>query len=205
MGAPARDQDSYRGRDDDVALNSATFNGGGGLNTGWTQDVNTNFRIRYLVQETGGGMAENTILELWFTHTQGAGVPEVMTATSALRPALTAQYTDGDTTTQVLGAGTYTSGESIGGVTDAVVTGNLDLSANTEAECEFCLTINSTQVADGDTFTNVEVRLSTDARLDTYTNSLTITVNEVGGGIVVPALDEGMLLGGLQGLSGGLE
>ena len=181
MGAAARDQDSYRGRDDDVALNSATFNGGGGLNTGWTQDVDTNFRIRYLVQETGGGMALNTLLELWFTHTQGAGVPEVMTATSALRPAATTQYADGDTTTQVLGAGTYVSGESLGGVDNGVVTGNLDLNGNDEVEVEFCLTINSSQVANGDTFTNVEVRLSTDARLNTYTNTLTITVNEAAG------------------------
>ena len=179
MGAAARDQDSFQGRDDDVVLNSATFNGGGGINTGWTQDVDTNFRIRYLVQETGGGMATNTVLELWFTHTEGAGVPEVMTATSALQPAATTQYANGDTTTQVLGGGTYGTDESLGGVDDGVVTGNLDMGANEEVECEFCVTIDSAQVADADTFTDVEVRLSGGTQLNTYTNSLTITVNEV--------------------------
>ena len=178
MGAAARDQDSFRGRDDDVTLNSATFNGGGGLNTGWTQDVNTNFRIRYLVQETAGGMAPNMILELWFIHTQGAGVPEVMTATSALQPAATTQYANGDTTTQVIGSGTYGTDESFGGVDNAVVTGNLDLAGNDEIECEFCVTIDGAQVANGDTFKNVEVRLSGGTRLNTYTNALTITVNE---------------------------
>lgn len=182
MGAAAFDQDSYEGRDDDVALNSATFNGGGGTNTGWTQDVDTNFRIRYLVQETGGGMAANTTLELWFTHTEGAGVPEVMTATSALQPVATGQYANGDTTTQVLGGGTYVTGESLGGVDDGVVTGNLDLLANNEVEVEFAVTIDSAQVADTDTFTLVEVRQSGGSRLNTYTNELTITVNEIAAG-----------------------
>ena len=175
MGASALDQDSYQGRDDDVTLNSATFTHT--RNTTWTQDVDTNFRIRYLVQETGGGMSLNTTFEIWFTHTQGAGTPEVMTATSALQPAATTQYANGDTTTQVLGAGTYVSGESLGGVDDGVVSGNVDFAGNDEGEVEFCVTIDAAQVANADTFTSVELRIA-GAQLNTYTNNLTITVNE---------------------------
>jgi len=177
MTTPIYDQDSYEGRDDDVVLNSATFNGGGGLNTTWTQATDTNFRIRYLVQETAGGMGTNVLFDLWFTHTQGAGVPEVMTATSALQPAATSQYADGDTTTQVLGGGTYVTGESRAGVDDGVITGNVDFAGSDEAEIEWTVTIDSAQVADADTFTAVEVRNS-GTRLGSRTNAVTITVSK---------------------------
>ena len=195
MGAATRDQERFRGRDDDVALNSATFNGGAALDTGWTQSVDANFRIRYVCQETGGGMSLNTTLELWFTHTQGAGVPEAMTATSALQPAATTQYANGDTTTQVIGVGTYGVDESLGGVDDAVVSGNLDIGANEECEVEFCVTIDSAQVADADTLTSVEIRLAGGTQLNAYTSgNLTITVNEVAGaGVAGPLMGGGSL------------
>ena len=53
------DQIKFRGRNDDVGLNSTTFNGGGGLNGDWTQNTDINFRVRFEVNETGGAAGNN--------------------------------------------------------------------------------------------------------------------------------------------------
>ncbi len=186
MGAGARDQESWRGRDDDVVLNSLTFNGGGGLNLGWTQDVDVNFRLRFMLQGSGMDIS-NDIWELWFDH-EGGGMEEV-TGVSALQIADTTQYANGDTTTQVIGGGSYSTADSAGGVDNATDTGDMDLQAGLELEAEWCLTIDSAQVADEDEII-VEVRQSGGIRLDTY-NAATemtfvsgrvITVNEEAGG-----------------------
>jgi hypothetical protein len=184
--AAAYDQDEFQGRDDDVALNSATFNGGGGNNGNWTQLVNVNFRIRYVIQETAGGAQGNQNFTLFFDH-EGAGYVEWTTATP-IQPAPTTQYAQGDTTTQVLGAGTYVAGNSEGGVDDNEDTGNIDYAANEEAEVEFCCTIDSAQVNDGDTIA-VRVYESDGTALGSYTQTPTITVDKPAG-ITLPIFSE---------------
>lgn len=176
MPTPAYDQDAFRGRDDDVALNSGTFNGGGGLNTNWTQDTGTNFRLRFVVQETAGNMAANETFTLFFDH-EGAGYAE-MTTSTPLQPADTTQYANGDTTTQVIGSGTYVTGDAAAGVDNAEDTGNVDFGGSDEVEIEFNLTIDAAQVNDADEIL-VRVRLSDGTVLDAYTNTPTITVNKV--------------------------
>lgn len=173
MGAAAFDQDAFRGRNDDVGLNSATFNGGGGLNGNWTQLVDTNFRVRFVIQETAGGMGSNLNLDIWFAI-NGGSYAQVGAAT-AVRYADTTQYTNGATTTQVIGSGTYTSGDSAGGVDNSNISGNIDIQSE-EAEVEYVLQIDSGQVSHNDTIT-LRVR-NNGSVLDTYTNTPTITVNE---------------------------
>ena len=179
MGAAVIAQTGFRGRDDDVGLNTDTWNGGSGgvNNTDWTQDVDVNFRVRFIVEETGGGMAANSLFILHF-DIDGGGFSAV-TATSAIQSAATIQYADGDTTTQVIGGGTYVTGESLGGVDDALVTGNMDLLANNQAEIEFCLTIDSAQVADEEVIT-LRVLESGDVDLNPVpaAEEPNITVNE---------------------------
>ena len=64
MTTPVFDENHFQGRDDDVILNSATFNGGGGIDGDWTQDVDVTFRIRFSVQETAAGMSANQVFSL---------------------------------------------------------------------------------------------------------------------------------------------
>ncbi len=175
MPTLAYDQDEFEGRDDDVGLNVDTWNGGGGNNGDWTQDVDVNFRIRFVIQETGGGMANNATFTLFFNY-DGAGYVE-MTTTTLLQPAATSQYANGDTTTQLLGEGTYISGDSAGGVDDGEDTGACDVVAGEEHEVEFCLTIDGAQVVDEKTML-VRVEVSDGTDLDLYTNEPTITVNK---------------------------
>jgi hypothetical protein len=177
------DQDSFRGRDDDVALNSATFNGGGGLNTNWSQAVSVNFRVRWLIQETAGDSGADKQYELWY-DLNGAGYVE-MTASTPIQPAATTQYANGDTTTQVLGSGTYVTGESAGGVDDATDTGNIDWAGNDEAEMEWALTIDTAQVSNNDTIA-LRVRRAGGGILESYTNTPTITVVKADTGLAQP-------------------
>lgn len=172
MPSASFDQDSFRGRDDDVAINSTTFNGGGGLNTNWSQDAGVNFRVRFLIQETAGNMAPNKNFDLYF-DVDGGGY-NVISATSLLQYADTTQYTNGATTSQVIGAGTYVSGESLGGVDNAAITGNVDFGGSDEAEVEFALQIDTAQVSGSEVIT-LEVRDS-GSSLGAYTRRPAITV-----------------------------
>ena len=177
---PVFDQDAFRGRDDDVALNSGTFNGGGGLNGNWTQDTGVNFRIRFVIQETSGNKSNNENFQLWARVNTGTWFQ--VTATSGTSGAAlfndTQGIADDATTTQVIGSGTYTTGDSDGycdGTSDND-TGFVDHDGNDEAELEFCLQLDSAGVNDTDTV-DFRVRDSAGAELSSYTNEPTVTAN----------------------------
>jgi len=176
MTQPTFDQDSFRGRDDDVGLNSATFNGGGALNADWTQLSDVKFRVRFLIQETAAASNVDQSHTLWFSYNSGSY--EVIGGTGAeVVPDESSQYTTGDTTTQVIGAGTYTTGDCEGGVETGVVTGNIDIDASSEHEVEFCIAIVGSIVSEGDTI-DLRVRRSNGTVLDSYTRTPRITVTK---------------------------
>jgi hypothetical protein len=184
MTTPAFDQDAFRGRNDDVSVNSTTFNGGGGLNLDWTQDSDATFRVRFVIQETAGGMSLNQKLAIYYEK-NGDGNPTGATAVTTTSNDVilvndSQSIGDNATTSQVIGGGTYVSGESLGwddGQTD-VGTGNIDFIANTEAEVEFCLQIVGADVADEDTI-DLYVFEADATQLGAYTNAPRITVNKV--------------------------
>jgi hypothetical protein len=109
MTAAVFDQDSFRFRAGDSA----------GLNedSDWAADTNidvdwkldTPFRIRFLVQETAGGMVGNQRFAL-HEQVDGGGWGAL---TSAWYNVTSSQYADDDTTTQLIGSGTYVSGDRI--------------------------------------------------------------------------------------------
>lgn len=192
MGAGARNQEGWRGRDvDNVALNGTVWVAM--INTGWTQDVDVNFRLRFLAEVAGMNIS-NDLWEIWFDHESGG--MEIVTASSVLQWAPTTEYANGDTTTQVIGGGTYSSADSKGGVDNANLTGNMDLVAGEQLEAEWCLQIDSAQVADEDEII-VEIRRSGGTRFAnynaatemTFASSRKITVNRpAGGGPGIPVL-----------------
>jgi len=181
---PVLDQEAFRGRDDDVALNSGTWNGGGGLNGDWTQDVDVNFRCRFEIQETAGGDAKNQIYRVQFNLASG-GWTDVSAAT-AIQTALTTQYIHLAATTQVIGDGSFVAGNGLDG---AAQTGNITLLSQS-SEIEVCLSIDSAQVTDAQTFQLRLWNVSTVAALDSYSNTPTITVNEAAGTAYVRNQDE---------------
>jgi epidermal growth factor receptor substrate 15 len=183
MTAAVFDQDTFEGRNDDVGLNSGTFNGGGGPGGDWTQDTGVNFRVRFLIQETNGGMAPNQQFALYYEK-NGDGNPTGSSAvtTSSSNVILvndTQGINDNETTTQVIGGGTYVSGDSLGyddGTSD-VGTGNIDFTANTECEVEFCIQIVGADVSDADTI-DLYVFEADATQLGSYTDSPRVTAKK---------------------------
>ena len=165
-------QAGFRGYLDDGAINAATAIAG--LNAPWPQDVDTNFRIRFLLQETAGAGGD-FVPQLQY-QLNGGGYVNV-TATSNVVRCSVGTPADGAVTTSLLsGTGTFASGaydevDGLSGTHTVVASGN--------TEAEFCVQIRSADVADGDTV-NLRVLGKSNATtaLDAYTQTPALTVNE---------------------------
>ena len=157
----------FRGRDDGVGLNSGTFTHA--RDTDWTQDADAIFRVRFLLEENAGGSLNNKY-KLQYNH--GGGGWTDASGSSPVQDALSANYANGDPTTQVLGSGPFVAGD---GVEGALVTLSKISIDTEETEIEFALTIDSAQVSDEDA---IQLRLRSLATA-TYTDSVIpeITVN----------------------------
>jgi hypothetical protein len=141
----------------------------------WTQAVDEVFRVRFCITETAGG-TENQAFILRYNHNSAGWVS--IGSTGPIKAAASAEdgwsITDTDSTTDRLsGTGSFTAGEySEDGNTAAVSL------SNQYTNLEFCLTIDSTQVNDGDTIL-LEVWFVTGPTvLDSYTVEPTITVSK---------------------------
>ena len=171
MTNPVYDQDRFARVFDDGDLTGSTL---GTVNADWSQDVDTIFRIRFLVQESNNKATNNADFRLRFNH-GGAGYIEVGSAT-AVQYASSAEtswtLTDGDAiSTARLGGGSISGGEYD---EDNSFT-NLDFGGNDQVEIEFCLTIDSASVSNNDTIL-FQVYEDATNPLDTYTNTPTVTV-----------------------------
>lgn len=171
-GAPTAsiDQDSFRGRNDDGSETTATWKANANVN--WTQTVDQNFRVRFLLQETGGGTKNNFTAQLSY-NLNAAGWVNVTGTSSVVRATASPNVAGGADCTQQIGAGTFISNNDGFDEVDGASGGaNLDFTANTEAEVEFSVQIRSADVVNND---SVQLRI---AGADTWTNTPTITVNE---------------------------
>lgn len=160
------EQASFRGRNDDGSQTTATWKDS--VNTNWRQAVTTNFRVRFLVKHTGG--ATTPTFQLEYNKNSG-GWNSVTTASSVCKAVNSTSITDGEATTQQVGAGTFVTGEmSEDGITAAISIG----AATNETEVEYVLQLVSTDVTFGDT---IELRVTNaGVALDIYTNTPAITL-----------------------------
>jgi hypothetical protein len=159
-------QSAFRGRDDDVAINSSTFTHA--LNTDWSQDVDADFRVRYVIQETDGGSGDESFK--WEYNRNGTGWNDV-SGTSPLQWSSSSWYSDGQATSQVIGSGSFVTGE---GSEEDNEAGPSTFAGNDETEHEGVFTIDSAQVSNGDT---IDLRMvEIDGTAIAYTNTPTITV-----------------------------
>ncbi len=160
-------QTSFAGFEDDAALGSATQIGTN--NTNWTQDTGANFRVRFEVSETNGGSANNYNLVLYYNTGGGWAL---VTSSTPVQFATSSNVSDG---TAITGAGHFGNQDANGEFDSNGTVANVSLN-NQQTEMEYCLTIDSAQVADEDT---IQLRAqNSGTALDSYTNSLTVTVNE---------------------------
>ncbi len=168
---PDYDQDSFRARNDDGSEAAATWKAA--ANTNWTQKVDENFRVRFLVQEIDGVSEADKSFQLEYNH-NGGGWNDVNGTSSVVRAWASPNVTDGADTTQQIGAGTFvTPNAGFDEVNGQVGGTTLDFSGSDEVELEFSLQIRSVDVANDD---SIQLRIK---GLTSYTNTPTITVNGI--------------------------
>lgn len=160
-------QQTFRARNDDGSETSATWKFA--TNTDWSQNVDETFRVRFLIEETAGGSANNYSYVVYFSLNGGAWT--ACDPTTAVHATPSAFVVDVTPTTQQIGAGSFVAGEfdSDGGAS------NISLTAQ-QTEMEYCLTLNSAQINDGDT---IALRVyNGNGALDAYNVMPTITAIE---------------------------
>ena len=175
-GASQSEQHAYRGRKDNVALNSSTFDDPNqpsstnlAENTPWTQPVDTNFRVRLKVRENNNKV-EVVSGQLEASLNSTTVYQNVTTSSTIVKAVSSAQFSNDDATTELLSS-TKTDNSPFGYGCHDGVTANISLQ-NTDMENEYVCQIIGTQVSNGDT---VRLRIS---GLDVYTVVATITVSE---------------------------
>ncbi len=176
MGQPITNQAGFRGRNDNGSETAATWKAL--LDVNWTQLVDAKFRVRFLLTNTGNKDLVDGY-RLYYSHNSGT-YTRVTTTSNVIQSTVSANtswtLTDGDDTTQLLGSGTFDTGDwDNNGETDSFT-----LVQAHETELEWCLTIDSGTVGNGDSI-ELRVYLDDDSVLDNYLTNKTpnITVSEV--------------------------
>lgn len=173
MGKPIiLDQDSFRYRNDDNDEANASWIYA--LNIDGSLDVDTNYRIRLLIQETNNGAAVSKVWKFQRSYNSGAWT-DITTTSSVVKAVSSSYFADGDDCTQQLGSGTFISTNS--GMSEDGNTGSVLIGTNYETEAELAFQIVSGDVANNDT---IEIRAveSDSTLLGTYTRTPSITVSE---------------------------
>jgi len=155
-------------------------------NRDWTQAVDENFRVRFVVQETAGG-AEANFKERLEYNLKSAGWIIVTETSSVVRMFLSTQFAHSDDTTQQIGSGSFITDND--GMNETNPPGSSmvpDFAGSDEVEFEFCVQIRSGDVVDTDT---IELRVTNSGtEFDTYSQTPTITVSEASAAVapVIP-------------------
>jgi hypothetical protein len=181
----AFDQDSFRLRNDDGSETTATWLAA--ANTNASMLIDTTYRARFLVQQTGEITASDVDLE-WQYNLAGAGWNNITTSSSVVRAVPSPNFIDAANCTQQLGSGTFFTSNA--GMTEDGTAGGttLDPPAATEMETELSFQIRAADVAPGQT---VQLRLTRDVGivLNTYTQTPTITITFPPGAAWLAALN----------------
>src|SRR5690349_20629389 len=96
-------QAGFRGRNDDGNETTATWKASQNVN--WTQLVDTTFRVRFLMQNSGTTALNNLVAQLEYTYNGGAST-NVNASSSVVRSAASPNLADAANLTQQLTGGT---------------------------------------------------------------------------------------------------
>lgn len=172
-------QNAFRGREDDG--NETTANWKDVQNANWTQAVDTNFRVRFQIQEGAACAGNNKVWRLQY-NLASAGWVDCSATSSVVRASASGNFTDGAATTDQLtgGTGTFQGGSgTTGGMDEGDCNAggsSMDVAASGHAEAEFCIQIRSADVSDGQT---LQLRVSDAGNaLAAYTQTPTITISD---------------------------
>lgn len=176
---PVLSQSHFRWRTDADTVD-ATPTWGAAEDTNWTQPADTNFRVRFTVQETAGGNPAAATVKLQ-ANLQGGGFFDVTTSSTIVK-AVDASSSTEDTsivTQRLSGTGGYIAGRYS---EDGSPASTVNLGATDNTEWEFGIQIVSADVAHGNTITLKVVALSGTAITATVVPSLTVQQVSTGTG-----------------------
>ena len=168
-GTPSYDQDAYAWYNDGTESGSTII---GTANNSQTLDADTTYLIRFVIQETAGADGTNLTAQLEYDVNNSGTWNNVTSTSNNVRAVASTNLTDGNDTTQRLGAGTFISPN--GGVDsgDGAAGGAaLDITANNESEVLYAIQLRSADLANNDT---IQLRV---AGLNSYTNTAAATAN----------------------------
>lgn len=171
---PSLSQVGFRLRNDDGSQTTATWVANENTNASLLTD--TNYRVRFVIDETAGGSENNVTFRLQY-NLNGAGYVNVTDTSSVVRATASTNLTDDEATTRQLasGSGTFLTGrvDEVDGVTNTGVS----WTSQQITEVEYCFQIRSVDVNNNDTIQMRVVR-SNGTVLEGYTQTPSITVNE---------------------------
>ena len=168
-GTPAYDQDAYAWYNDGTESGSTII---GTANNSQTLDADTTYLIRFVIQETAGADGSNLTAQLEYDVNNSGTWNNVTSTSNNVRAVASTNLTDGNDTTQRLGAGTFISPN--GGIDsgDGAAGGSaLDITANNESEVLYAIQLRSADLANNDT---IQLRV---AGLNSYTNTANATAS----------------------------
>ncbi len=150
------------------------------INSDWTQLVDTNFRVRFVIRETAS-IALANFKEVWQYNVNSSGWFNITVGGAVINSVASSQYSGPVDTTQRLGSGTFLTSNSGLIESDAGPGSALepDFAGSDEVEFENCLQLDSTNISDGDT---VEIKITNNGTdIATYTETPTITASAPSG------------------------
>ncbi len=140
---------AYRGRLDNG--NETTAGWAAAQNTPWTQQVDVNFRIRFLHQNAAS-LINNLDIQLQY-NLNGAGWVDVTATSNVVRSSASANLADAANLTSQLtgGTGTFIGATGFDEVNGICGGNSMDVTATGNFETEFCVQLRGADVAFGDT------------------------------------------------------
>lgn len=168
-------QNGFRGRNDDGNETTATWKATQG--TDWTQKVDTNFRVRFQMQEGAACAGANIVWRLQY-NLAAAGWVDCSASSIVVRASASANLADAGNLTDQLtgGTGTFMGLTGFDEVDCNAGGASMDVAASGHAEAEFCVQIRSAAVTDGQT---LQLRVTNaGTAIAAYSSTPTITVSE---------------------------
>lgn len=166
-------QSDFRGRNDNGGEIGATWIAA--ANTDWTQASNAPFRVRFVIQETGGASASGQGFQLQYNR-NSAGWVDVTASSSVVKSFGSTNIVDGQDTTQQVGGGTFVTPNAGVDEVDGAV-GSATFAGSDETELELCIKIITADIVNNDTIQLRIVEADLTA-LGTYSNTPSITVSK---------------------------
>ena len=165
-------QQYFRGRNDNGNIESATWKAASNVN--WIQTLDTNFRVRFLIQEYNDWPVNDATFQLQY-NLDGGGWLDVNASSSVVRANASPNVGDGDDTTQILGVGTFiTPNGGFDEVNGLAGNASLDFAGLDEVEVEYCAQLRSADISEGE-LVELRIVVGGGALLDTYIANPSIT------------------------------